>query len=263
MSATPTILIRLEDRLNRLLARVPTGAGRQCCLCGRRVGRFLPYRNGWNGAPPLMRALKIVGSDLDWYLCPACGANDRERHLDFYFRRLGLYGKIKGKDVIHFAPEPKFRKLIAQAGPARHVLADLFPAAPGIQKVDMLDIAFPDGAFDCVIANHVLEHVADDLRALAELRRVLRPGGFAILQTPYSSVLEKTICDPGTNTAETRLQLYGQEDHVRLYGRDIFVRFAAAGFVNCVVRHEEVLRDIDPVRSGVNRHEPLFLFERN
>lgn len=209
-----------------------------------------------------MRALDVVGSDLDWYLCPACGSNDRERHLDFYFCRLGLFDKIKGKDVIHFAPEPKLRELIAQAGPARHVLADLFPAAPGIEKIDMLRIPYPAGSFDCVIANHVLEHVADDLRALAELHRVLRSGGFAILQTPYSKVLGKTICDPGAVTPEARLQLYGQEDHVRLYGRDIFARIAAAGFIDRVAQHDDVLPEIDPVRCGVNRHEPLFLFER-
>jgi len=262
MSEAPSIFRRLSSKIKLVAARLPLGAGYACCLCRSRIGRFLPYREGWSGAPPLMHALQVVGSNLDWYLCPACGSNDRERHLNFYFLQLDLFSKIRGKDVLHFAPEPKFRELIARAGPGRHVLADLFPSALEIEKIDMLNIAYPDDAFDWVIANHVLEHVADDLRALTELRRVLRPGGFAVLQTPYSDVLEKTICDPGVATDEARLQLYGQEDHVRLYGRDIFARIATAGFINRVARHDVVLPEVDPVHTGVNRHEPLFLFER-
>ncbi len=262
MHSSPGMVSRLALKTRCVLARVPRGGGRKCCLCGCHVGCFLPYGRGWKGAPPLMRALGVVGSDLDWYMCPACFSNDRERHLVYYFRRLGLFEQIGGKAIMHFAPEPKFRELLAQAGPSRHVLADLWPAAPGVEKIDMLNIGYPDGSFDFVIANHVLEHVSDDLRALSELRRISRPGGIAILQTPYSAVLEKTICDPGVDTAAARLQLYGQEDHVRLYGRDIFSRFAAAGFVDRVAWHDDVLEEVDPGRYGVNRHEPLFLFER-
>jgi SAM-dependent methyltransferase len=253
---------RFAQRAQRGLARVPLGAGRRCCLCGRRVGRFLPYRGGWAGAPPLMRVLKIVGSDLDRYGCPVCGCNDRERHLALYFRELGLFEKVRGSAVLHFAPEPKFGFLIAQAGPSHYVRADLTPAAPEIEKIDMLAIPYAEGSFDLVIANHVLEHVADDTKALSELHRVLRPGGLAILQTPYSSVLDHSLSDLGVTTEEARLQLFGQEDHVRLYGRGVFASFAAAGFVSRVVRHEEALPAIDAKTFGVNRDEPLFLFER-
>lgn len=257
-----SLIGRFAQKAQRGLARVPLGAGRQCCLCGRRVGRFLPYRGGWAGAPPLMRVLKIVGSDLDCYGCPVCSCNDRERHLALYFRELGLFGKVRGRAVLHFAPEPKFGPLIEQAGPASYVRADLTPTAPGIERIDMLAIPYAEGHFDFVIANHVMEHVADDAKALSELRRVLRPGGFAILQTPFSNVLDHTISDPGVIAGEARLQLYGQEDHVRLYGRDVFASFTAAGFVSRVVRHEEALPAIDAKTFGVNRDEPLFLFER-
>jgi SAM-dependent methyltransferase len=253
---------RIAGKAQKLAARIAVGSARECLLCGKHVGRFLPYRGGWRAAPPLMRALRLVGSDLDHYLCPACGCNDRERHLTLYFRELGLFGKLKGKAVLHFAPEPSFGPLIEQAGPSHYVRADLVPAKPGIERIDMLAIPYAESHFDFVIANHVMEHVADDTKALSELRRVLRPGGFAILQTPFSSVLAHTISDPGVTAGEARLQLYGQEDHVRLYGRDIFASFTAAGFVSRVVRHDQALPAVDAKRYGVNPDEPLFLFER-
>jgi SAM-dependent methyltransferase len=255
---TPVVISKIQ----KLMARIPLGAARECVLCERRVGRFLPYRGGWQAVPPAMRALDVIGSDLDHYQCPACGCNDRERHLWFYLRAAGLLEALRGKSLLQFAPEPRLTAVIERAGPARHVRGDLFPSAPGVEKIDMLAIGYPDESFDFVMANHVLEHVDDDARALAELWRVLKPGGRAVLQTPFSQVLERTVSDPAVTTAEARLERYGQSDHVRLYGRDIFARFASAGFVSRVVSHAVALPGIDPLRFGVNRHEPFFLFER-
>jgi len=251
----------LTWKFRRAYARLPLGAACKCCLCGARVRRFLPYRGGWRAAPVAMRILRVVGSDLDHYLCPVCGCHDRERHLWFYFDRLGLFGRMRDMAVLHFAPEKGLTPCILQAAPARYVRADLYPSSPEIARIDMLASELPEASFDFVIANHVLEHVADDIKALTELRRILRPGGCAILQTPYSEVLERTFYDPGINTKAERFGLYGQEDHVRLYGRDIFDRFASAGFITRVICHDKALPDIDPLRFGVNRAEPFFLFE--
>jgi SAM-dependent methyltransferase len=121
---------------------------------------------------------------------------------------------------------------------------------------------FGDGQFDFVVANHVLEHVQEDAHALREIFRVLKPGGQAVLQTPYSAVLHQTFSDPGISTPEARLQLYGQEDHARLYGRDIFDRFTGCGLEARVGTHAELLPGLDAVRHGVNPQEPFFLFER-
>lgn len=252
----------LSHKMEKILARIALGSGRECLICERRIGRFLPYRGGWRAAPPLMKALQMVGSDLDHYLCPVCGCNDRERHLYLFLRESGLLGKMKGKRILHFAPEPRLTPLIELAGPILHVKADLFPTKSGVEKIDMLAISYPACYFDFVIANHVLEHVADDTQALSELRRVLKPGGFAILQTPFSNLLEHTISDPGVRTAQGRLQLYGQEDHVRLYGRDIFSRFESVGLKSRVTSHAQTLPDTDAVCLGINRQEPFFLFER-
>jgi len=97
---------------------------------------------------------------------------------------------------------------------------------------------------------------------LSEIHRVLKPGGMAILQTPYSSRLHRTWQDAGIDTPEARLQAYGQEDHVRLFGRDIFDRIVAAGFRSDVRLHSELLADVDPDIAGVNAAEPFFLFRK-
>ena len=126
----------------------------------------------------------------------------------------------------------------------------------------MLSIQFDASTFDAVIANHVLEHVDDDARALSEIHRVLKPGGMAILQTPYSSRLHHTWQDAGIDTPEARLQAYGQEDHVRLFGRDIFERIVAAGFESDIRQHSELLSGVNPMVAGVNADEPFFLFRK-
>lgn len=229
-------------------------------MCGHRVWRYMPYRDGSRGVPPLMRALDGVGSDVDHFECPRCGAHDRERHLLLYMRAEGMFERMRGKRVLHFAPERRLWPRIAAAAPAEYVRCDLFPATPDVAKVDIESMPFPDANFDLVIANHVLEHVGDEREALREVARVLAPGGLAILQTPYSAMLHATWEDPGIDTAAARLQAYGQEDHVRLFGRDIFDRIASAGFESRVRQHAELLGDVDPATAGVNPAEPFFLF---
>ncbi|MEI6500974.1 MAG: methyltransferase domain-containing protein, partial [Armatimonadota bacterium] len=111
--------------------------------------------------------------------------------------------------------------------------------------MDIMDIKFPDDSFDIIYCSHVLEHVARDDVALAELYRVLKPGGWAILQVPLEGylgmpVIEVTIEDPAVTDPQQRTELFGQDDHVRRYGRDYQDRLAAAGFavnVDAFARH--------------------------
>lgn len=245
-----------------LLARIPRGEKHRCAVCGHGVGRFLPFKGGWRAAPPLISALDGVGSDLDHFSCPWCGAHDRERHLFLYMRAAGLMGAISKMDVLHFAPEMHLSDAIAKAGPRSYRKADLYPGAADVERIDLMAISAEAESYDLVIANHVLEHVADDRVAIGEIRRVLRPGGYAILQTPFSEKLEHTWSDPGIDTDAARLQAYGQEDHVRLFGKDIFGRFAEAGLVPRIARHEDLLADFDAGRYGVNPREPFILFQR-
>lgn len=233
-----------------------------CIMCGHRVWRFMPYMRGSAGTPSLMRVMDVIGSNPDQFECPRCGAHDRERHMLMYLENTGMLAGMLGKSVLHFAPEKRLAQRIRANNPAHYVPCDLYPTTPEIERVDMLEMQFEEQSFDLVIANHVLEHVNDELKALSEIRRVLKPGGYAILQTPYSAKLHHTWKDPGIDDDAARLQAYGQIDHVRLFGRDIFARFASTGLASCVRQHHELLPGVNAAVFGVNPREPLFLFRR-
>lgn len=242
-------------------ARIPTG-NHECVICKKSFLRFLPYRDGSQGVPTLMKVLEGVGSDVDNFSCPWCFSHDRERHLFLYMKEAGLFSFVKAKRVLHFAPEPHISRLVEETEPELLIKCDLYPWARDMVKVDLLSLPYSDGYFDLLIANHVLEHVEDDRRALSEIVRVLKPGGYAILQTPYSAALEHTWEDSGISSREARLEAYGQEDHVRLFGRDIFERFAHQGLESKVKLHEELLKNYSPRRFGLNSREPFFLFRK-
>lgn len=237
----------------RALMRLSPG---YCNVCDRRVPGFLPYRIGAASLSPILRYLDLVGSDLERFRCPHCGSTDRERHLLAYMQRTGLL-ELAGKRVLHFAPEKNLRLRIKAAGPVEYVQGDLFPRDAQITRVDITMMQFPDEHFDLLIANHVLEHVPDDITALREIVRVLKPGGHAILQTPYAAKLERSLALPHISSDAARLALYGQEDHVRLYGADIFERIIYAGLLSRVQVHGDLLADMDPHRHGMNPREPF------
>jgi len=238
------------------------GGQRRCVLCNHKVWRFMPYRSGRRSVAPLMSVLDVVGSDVENFECPRCGAHDRERHLLLYMRASGLMEGLQEMSILHFAPEIRLSRLLRAAAPESYLPCDLFPRSPDVLCVDMQEMQFESGTFDLVMANHVLEHVDDVSAALCEIFRVLKPGGFAILQTPFSPLLHNTWSDQGIDSPEARLQAYGQEDHVRLFGRDIFEILVSTGFQSFVKAHAGCLGDIDVKKFGVNPEEPFFLFRR-
>lgn len=232
---------------------------RFCPVCECRLHRFIPYRRPRSA---LMQSLDCIGSDPVNFSCPICGAHDRERHLLLYMRAAGLLRSITGMDILHFAPEARLQPVILAAGPRSYQGCDLHPRTTEISRVDITRMPFSDESFDMVVANHILEHVDDDRKAIGEISRVLRPGGTAILQTPYSATLHCTWQDAGVVLDGARFQAFGQEDHVRLYGRDIFQRFTSAGLTSEVRTHQQLLHDVDPDWVGVNEREPFFLFRK-
>lgn len=242
-------------------ALLPSG-GNICIYCQNRFAVFLPFGRGSAGVPPLMIALRMVGSDVDRHLCSICDCNDRERHLRLYFEATGQIQALAGSRVLHFAPEKRFAPWLASLAPSEHILADLYPATSAVRKIDLLALPFAADYFDFVIVNHVLEHVDDDTRALSEIYRVLKPGGIAILQTPYCEGICEKIEDHAVIAPEARLQLYGQEDHVRLYGRDFRSYICSQGFEDLCVAHGEILSDVDTKRYGVNALEPFLRFRK-
>lgn len=229
---------RLSKRYALLASPIKT---KQCCLCGHKVSGFLAHAGGWKNAPDLTKALTMIGSDIDNFACPVCYSHDRERHQWLYWQAAGLLPRLQGANILHFAPEHHLAQRIAAQHPASYIKADLYPSADEIQKVDLLNMPFAAAQFDFLIANHVLEHVDNVAQALAEIWRVLKPTGWAILQTPYAATLQQTWEDAGIQTASQRLAAYGQEDHVRLFGQDIFATIEAAGFTSQCCTHTDLL----------------------
>jgi len=243
------------------------GAQHECYLCRQQFRRFYPYRNGINNLSAFIRQMDLIGSDIINFGCPHCHANDRERHLFLYLDRLKLWDRLRGAAVLHFAPERNLCKRIKECGPSRYVQADFYPEDlygknPEIERVDATNIQYHKETFDAVICNHVLEHVPDARKALSEFHRVLKPGGFAILQTPFSNRLAQTIEDPGIDTEALRLAVYGQEDHARLFGRDFLKFIEEAGFQLQLCRHTDVATLEEGTRYGMNLAEDLILVEK-
>jgi SAM-dependent methyltransferase len=157
--------------------------------------------------------------------------------------------------VLHVAPDPRIDERMASLPALRYVSGDLLEGR-GEHVVDLTALTFEDASFDLVIAFHVLEHVPDDARALAEIARVLRHGGSALLQVPLRD--GPTLEDPSADTPQARRASFGQEDHVRLYGSDFTDRVAAAG-----LRAETVVYDVpDRDRYGIPDDPRFWSFVR-
>lgn len=161
---------------------------------------------------PFMDANDPTGLRRD-AMCPACSSQERHRIQWLAVQALPERHALGAMHILHCAPEPAMsRRLRALFG--RYHTADL--AAPDVDyHVDLRSLPFANGTFDVVFASHVLEHIKEDERALAEIRRVLRPGGLAILPVPVIGAT--TVEYPEPNPHE-----WG---HVRAPGMDYFDRY--------------------------------------
>jgi SAM-dependent methyltransferase len=238
-------------------------SARTCVFCNGMVEAWLPFRIRESDRSAFLKKLQSIGSNVERFWCPHCSSIDRERHLFLFLDRLNIMEHARSGAILHMSPEYRLRGYIEGHDLASYVRGDLTPTADGVQQIDLHQIPYPDETFDLVICNHMLEHVANAELALREMRRVLKPGGRAICQTPYSPRLTKTFEDPRLQSTDDRLFFYGQEDHVRLFGSDIEQYFFAAGFVGRLVPHAEILPDLDPEQFGINEREPFFDFVRD
>lgn len=227
-----------------------------CYTCGSEVDKFLPYREGNFEITTYLEMLQITGSDTENFFCPNCRCTDRDRHLLMYFDRLELWSRLKGR-ILHIAPETKITQRIMTLEPVEYIRGDQNSHSEEIISLDVTHLQFADNYFDFIICNHVLEHILDLNKGLLELFRVLKPGGMAVLQTPYSELLHQTLEDPGINTDELRLFFYAQEDHVRMFGKDLFEKIKSVGFEVDVMNHEDVLSDMSYIKYGINPRESL------
>jgi predicted SAM-dependent methyltransferase len=131
-------------------------------------------------------------------------------------------------------------------------------------RVDVTDIQFRDDTFDVIICNHVLEHIADDRKAISELCRILKPGGWAILQVPISLTLKSTYEDSSITTAAGREAAFGQDDHLRIYAMDYEDRLTQGGFTVDVFHWVAEAENFGHRRNrfGLIEEEPIYVVHK-
>jgi len=237
-----------------LVARL--GTRYQCPLCHVRLKRFLPFGQRLS----ILRDLEVVGGGYrENAQCPACGCIDRERLLFLYLlHQTDLLDRPAR--LLHVAPEARVSEFLHAQSNLDYVTADLSGERVMV-AMDITKIQFAHDSFDAIICNHVLEHIVDDSKAMAELFRVLRPGGWAIVQVPISFRLRQSIEDSSITSAAGREAAFGQADHVRIYGQDYFARLMRAGFdveTICWISRRDVFGGRRN-RFGLNPDERVFV----
>jgi len=197
----------------RMVSVFYIGNKKECPVCGRRFRKFLPYG----------RIVKRNNA-----LCPSCLSLERHRLIWLFLKTKTDFFSAKLK-VLHVAPEYCFIKRIKALPNLDYITGDLESPLADI-KMDIREIPFGDDTFDVVICNHTLEHVVEDLLAMKEFYRVLKPGGWGILNSPINEKRDTTYEDFSITDPKEMEKHFGQRDHVREYGLDYTDRLNKAGF---------------------------------
>lgn len=180
---------------------------------GKSYRKFLPY------------GYKVKRENA---LSPGTLSLERHRLMWLYLQQETNFFTEK-LNVLHIAPEQAFYDIFKKMTHLNYITADLSSPLADV-KADITHLPFTDQTFDVVFCNHVLEHIPDDAKAMSELFRVMKNGGWGIFQVPQNLNLEQTYEDFTITNPTERTRHFGQYDHVRVYGKDYFERLKKAGF---------------------------------
>ena len=186
---------------------------------GKSFRSFLPYG---------------YGKQRENVLSPSTLSLERHRLLWLYLKNeTNLFSKdaetSSALRVLHFAPEQAFYKRFKGMKNLEYVTTDLNSPLAEVEA-DICNLPFKDNEFDFILCNHVLEHIPDDTKAMQELFRVLKPGGMGVFQIPQDLSRKITFEDDTITDKKERSKIFGQYDHVRVYGRDYFDKLRSIGF---------------------------------
>lgn len=222
------LLIRLSYVIRPILAFFLRGNTYTDPIDGKSFKSFLPYG---------------YGKQRTNVLSPSTLSLERHRLLWLYLRQETNFFTEYHK-VLHFAPEQAFYKRFRKMKNLEYTTTDLNSPLADV-KADICNLPFEDNSFDIVLCNHVLEHIPDDVKAMQELYRVMKVGGMGIFQIPQDLSRDKTFEDNSITDKKERAKLFGQYDHVRVYGKDYFNKLRGIGFKVDEVDYTSQLSDAD------------------
>ena len=222
------LLIRLSYIIRPILAFFLKGNTYTDPINGRSFKSFLPYG---------------YGKQRNNVLSPSTLSLERHRLLWLYLKNETGFFQSDLK-VLHFAPEQAFYKRFRKMKNLEYVTTDLNSPLADV-KADICNLPFKNDEFDIIFCNHVLEHIPDDTKAMQELYRVLKVGGMGIFQIPQDLTREKTFEDNTITDKKERAKIFGQYDHVRVYGREYFDTLRGIGFKVEEVDYTSTLSEAD------------------
>ncbi len=237
-----TLLIRISFAVRPVVAFFLKGTKYTDPIDGRSFRKFLPY------------GYEKVRENV---LAPGTFSLERHRLFWLYLKNETPFFSEKQK-VLHFAPEQAFYKRFRKMKNLEYTTTDLNSPIADV-KADICNLPFENDLYDFIICNHVLEHIPDDTKAMQELYRVLAPGGTAILQVPYEENRKITFEDNSITDPKERARIFGQYDHVRIYGMDYFEKLKSIGFNVEAVNYTETFseEEIDTYRLAKGELLPV------
>lgn len=234
------ILIKVSVFVRPLIIQFYKGNKFTDPIDGQSYRKFLPYG---------------YGRQRENALSPGTLSLERHRQMWLYLQTETDFFS-KNYKVLHIAPEQDFLRRFKKMKNLNYTSADLFSPIVDV-KADILDLPFEDESYDIVFCNHVLEHIQDDRKAMSELYRVMRKGGWGILQVPMKTSLQETYEDFSVTDPKERQRLFGQYDHVRWYGMDYFQRLESVGFEVDVNFYSRTFSEADRKKYGLMENEIL------
>lgn len=207
------ILIRLSYVVRPFMESFLKGSTYTDPIDGKSFKSFLPYG---------------YGEQRHNVLSPSTLSLERHRLLWLFLTKETNFFTDNLK-VLHFAPEQAFYKRFRNIPHLDYTTTDLNSPLADV-KADICNLPFDDNTYDVILCNHVLEHIPDDTQAMKELYRVMKPGGWGVFQIPQDLNRATTFEDNSITDKKERAKIFGQYDHVRVYGRDYFDKLRSIGF---------------------------------